>query len=445
MLWIALVPGQEAQNPSAPDSATAPADIRALSWWALQFSPRVCVLEEAVLAELESSARLFGGKRTLLERMRLECAGQGVAKMAAAPTALAALALVRQLHSTSDGSVPTLACAPRKLPSVLDALPLGVLSAVEKHAATLQRLGCRTLADVRALPRGGISRRFDADLLAALDRAYGQAPEIHEWVVLPEQFAATLEFLGRIEVAESLMFGANRLLLQLKAWLAARQCGVTAITLHWEHDLQRRSEANSGHLEVRTGEATRDMQHLARLLSENLARTTLNAPVVSIRLEASVVEALPTASGLLLAQDTAAGESFQQLVERLSARLGADKVVLGTPATDHRPQRMQSWQNATGVARKRKLPALPGYVASHPSWILPQPLRLAIVHERPVYQGPLTLLAGPERIEHGWWEKPEDLNLRDYFIAESEYAGLLWIYRERLAQDTGWYLHGIYG
>ena len=38
--------------------------------------------------------------------------------------------------------------------------------------AMLVRLGCPNLGQVRALPRGGISRRIDAGLLAALDPAY---------------------------------------------------------------------------------------------------------------------------------------------------------------------------------------------------------------------------------------------------------------------------------
>jgi protein ImuB len=56
------------------------------------------------------------------------------------------------------------------------------------------------------------------------------------------------------------------------------------------------------------------------------------------------------------------------------------------------------------------------------------------------------------RVETGWWEggKPA---LRDYFIARSEEAGLLWIYRERApslgqglesARDYRWYLQGLY-
>jgi protein ImuB len=42
--------------------------------------------------------------------------------------------------------------------------------------------------------------------------------------------------------------------------------------------------------------------------------------------------------------------------------------------------------------------------------------------------------------------------LRDYFIAQSEHAGLVWIFRQRrpegptrAAQATEWFLQGFYG
>ena len=373
---------------------------------------------------------------------------------------------------------------------MLDALPLTALLATQPHAPTLQRLGCERLGQVRALPRGGLSRRFGAALLAALDQAYGLQAELYPWVVLPEQFSLRLEFNSRIEVAEGLMFGAHRLLSSLKAWLTARQCGVTGICLRWEHDLQRRGEAKAGSLQVRTGQASTDMQHLTRLLAEHLARTTLLAPVVAITLEALEVEPLPTVSASLLQGDTTSGGSLQQLLERLSARLGAQQVHVGHTTPDHRPQRMQTWVPSTlaGAARAgmtppakrsarapiaaqktRKALAVPDHWATYPCWILRQPLRLAVVKDKPIYQGPLQLMAGPERIETGWWPEhtgksdandeantstDDDLTLRDYFIASSEMAGLLWIYRQRTglanpsapaAAQTGWYLHGIYG
>ncbi len=422
----------------------------------------MCVVEDRVLIEASGSERLFDGRRALLQRLREEAADQEVGAMAVAPTALAALGLLHVIapgseagaESTALRLIPVAACNRLNLRATLDALPVFALAAARPFAPTLVRLGCARLGALRALPRGGVSRRFGAGLLQALDEAYGQAPSGFDWIVLPEQFRLRLEFLGRIEVAAGLMFGANRLLRQLKAWLLARQCGATGVVLHWEHDLQRRSEAPSGALTVRTAEATRDTSHLARLLAEHLDRTPLAAPVVAITLEAIGVEARPDATPSLLPEDQARGESLQQLVERLSARLGPDRVLRPQPLADHRPQHTQAWQAATAPRQPRAptFPAFPAALAQQAPWLLRQPLALAQMNGAPQWQGPLALLAGPERIEAGWWDdsehRPADPTARDYFLAQSEQAGLVWVYRELRSSEQskqGWYLHGIYG
>lgn len=172
MLWAALL------LPPGPD-ATLPSDeaLRGVATWALQFTPRVAISEEAVLLEVEGSTRLFGGKRALRDRVVQEGADQGVRAFAWAKNSLAAQAFARA--GIENGFK-------RPLEDLLDSLPMGVLSAVGPHHGTLSRLGCRTLGDVRRLPRGGISRRFDKDLLGAMDRAYGLQPEGHTWIDLPE-------------------------------------------------------------------------------------------------------------------------------------------------------------------------------------------------------------------------------------------------------------------
>ena len=480
MLWIALAP--PSPPPEAPDAVArqaaerqAEADLQALSWWALQFSPRVCVEDGAVLMEVSASVRLFDGARALLGRMRDGAAEFAVRAMAVAPTALAALALLRhallqlppQETENTEESDPARSasvekkmllfiCKAQSLRATLDSLPVTTLAAAEPFAPTLVRLGCATLGPLRALPRGGISRRFGAGLLQALDQAYGLAASSFAWITPPEQFRLRLEFLGRIEVAAGLMFGAHRLLLQLKAWLLARQSGVTGVLLHWEHDLQRRSEAAAGSLTIRTAVATRDTTHLARLLAEHLDRTPLSAPVVAITLEALGVEARPDATPSLLPEDQAKGESLQQLVERLAARIGPDKVLCPEALADHRPQHLQAWRPATGQpgtsSKKNQAPAFPAALAHQPPWLLRQPMPLALMGDTPLFQGPLRMLAGPERIEAGWWDgtatQAADHTARDYFLAQSDNAGLVWVYRElpcseRLEQ--GWFLHGVYG
>jgi protein ImuB len=435
MHWGALL-----LDPS-PDAGPSPDALEGVATWALQFTPRVARLEEAVVLEAEASLRLFGGRRRLRERIRREGAELGVAHAAWAPTGLAALALARA--GVEDGFA-------RPLPDLLDTLPMTVLSAVRPHEPTLARLGCRSLGDVRRLPRGGLSRRFDKPLLHALDQAYGLRPEAYAWHDLPDTFAARLELMARVELAPALLFGARRLVLQLCGWLAARHCGVTAFTLRWAHDaLRPKAVGESGELTIRSGEATRHAEHLCRLLGEHLAKTELLAPVGELTLLATEVHPLEAASGSLLPDTVRQGEGLREVLERIAARLGPERVLRPVLTEDHRPEWMQFWQPATEHPAGKPAPA---NALPQPTWVLPEPLRLALRDERPLYQGVLHLLAGPHRVEGGWWHRVDSPDgpahrhvQRDYWVALSEHAGVLWIYQERLADDdTAWYLHGVF-
>ena len=105
-----------------------------------------------------------------------------------------------------------------------------------------------------------------------------------------------------------------------------------------------------------------------------------------------------------------------------------------------------------------------------PSFILPQPLRLTVRENRPIYQGVLQLLVGPHRLEGGWWDRTTDAAAeceapagqgsgamgqvgserarqatRDYWVALSEHAGVLWVFQVRLGGDAdAWFLHGVF-
>eukprot|EP01136_Pigoraptor_vietnamica_P014625 Opistho-1_new@56986 len=213
MHWLALL---LTPPPSLPTPSCAEADPllllaaqqQALAWLALQFSPRVAQLEEAVVLEVEASLRLFGGARALHRRLRqgAQQTGLDLQVIAWAPTSLGALAMARA------GQVNGLR-AP--LSQLLDELPLATLSAVQAQAPMLARLGCRRLADVRRLPRGPAARRFGTALLQALDRAYGEAPEAHQWLQLPDHFQARLELPYRVEHAPALLHYVQLLLRQL--------------------------------------------------------------------------------------------------------------------------------------------------------------------------------------------------------------------------------------
>ena len=471
MHWIALQPLPDATGPDGDDDGAALVDaLAALGWWALQFTPRVTQIEGAVLMEVSASERLFGGRKPLLSQIYQQKKPVTLVHYARAATSLIAIARL-QLPGPAS----------RKP----DDLPLTTLLAAQPHLPTLTRIGCTTWGQLRALPRGGLVRRFGAGLVDALDRAYGAKPELYPWLELPAVFEAKLELTARIDNAPALMFGARRLLAQLHAWLQARQRGILALELGWELDA-RRQDAPQGQLVVRTAEPTLDMAHVQRLLAENLARVTLHAPALYLHLRSLETAALPGTTTSLLPDDVRRGDSLHHLLERLSARLGADQVLRTVPFADHRPERMQVWQAASPVAsvfatnsiathayparagvqkdtskqpkNNAKLDA--GSDALYPTWLLTQPLKLPVRNNIPQCAdegGPLTLLAGPQRVEAGWWgvsEKDGACALRDYFLARSEQMGLLWVYQERLGGQgraegkTGagadWYLHGLF-
>ena len=439
MFWIALLPSDEEQR-------------AAWGWWALRFTPRVAHVDEALLLELSGSLRLWGGRKALLTSL-LEGQPELVpSQWAQGATSLIALGLLR--HKRADRAVPPQA---RKL-------PLETLTAAREHIDTLARAGCCTWGDLEALPRGGVSRRFGAQLLSALDCAMGLQPERYPWLVLPEVFDQKLELPALATSAPELMWSAGRLLAQLQVWLQARQLGVLAFELEWTLDLKRLDGAklpSHEQLVIRTAQPAQEMAHLRKLAGEHLDRASIRAPANHLRLRSLVTTAWAGASHSLLVEDRVKGDKLHQLVERLSARLGPEQVVVPQSHADHRPEHRQRWvpaqqpaADAQSPARKKSKASPPPADAIHPPWLLPQPLRLVVQRDTPQYQGPLRLLTRPQRIEAGWWdEEGKGLALRDYFIARSETVGLVWIYRERPASladseaqpaQARWYLQGLY-
>jgi protein ImuB len=426
MFWIALCPSHE-------DERTA------WGWRALRFTPRVAALEEAVLLEASGSERLWGGRKRLLRHLLAVGDALAPATWAVGPTSLVALALLRLKR---EGQA-----APDHVP---DGLPLSTLSAAREHLPTLERIGCSTWGQLRALPRGGVSRRFGAALLQALDCADGVQPETYPWLTLPEVFDVKHELMALATSAPELMWTAQRLLSQLQLWLQGRNRGILALELEWTLDLKRlngKPLPPTEKIEVRTAQPTQDMTHLRRLVSEHLSRTNIAAPANHLRLRSLETTPWGGHTTSLLPEDIRKGEPLHQFIERLSVRLGEDCVQVARLREDHRPERMQEWGAARSWTPNAPTPALPqgGSEMLYPTWLLPQPIELEVRRNQPHYQGPLQRTARLYRVETGWWEEGGPA-LRDYFIARSPQAGLVWVFRERPARggQARWFLQGLY-
>ena len=437
MHWIAL-----RLSPESDASPSALADpTQAWAWWALRFTPSVARVEDALLLEISGSQRLFGGLEALMAQFKGEKSPLAQVEYAQGATSLVALG--RLWSGLPDAPASD--------------LPLHTLQCARPHLAILARLGCKSWGHLRGLPRGGVVRRFGQDLLSALDRAFGQAPELYPWLGLPEVFDMPLELAASVESAPGLLFGARRLLAQLLVWLRARQRGVLALELLWELDARRSNlqhtdahhdGGNLGRLELRTAQATQDMAHLQRLLGEQLSKVTLPAPVLHLRLRTLQTQKLGGETLSLLPEDVRLGDSLHQLLERLCARLGREQVLGVELQADHRPECMQRWLPWGVEAPQRSDALVPVASSLQPPWLLEVPQRLEVKTGRVIYQGELDLQTGPHRLEVGWLDG--EPALRDYFLAHSPLAGLVWIYRERpehglQEKDQRWYLHGVFG
>ena len=394
MLWVAL------HFPRLPPEALAP-----IAAWACQFTPKVSLEPpQELLLEVQGSLRLFGGFRPLTQKLAAGLDELGYPfHLAAASTARAALWRVRGEGETR-----------------LESLPVEVTGF---DVEFLRGVGISTVGALLKLPREGLALRCGAAVVEDLDRALGAASEPRSFFAPPPRFDARLELPAEVAHAESLLFGARRLLMQLAGLLAARHEGIRGFRLVLLH------ESRASSVEIALASATRDAERLARVLRERLAQIQLAEPVTAIRLEANDFVPLQAASAGMFGDPAREAEDWAGLLERLRARLVKAAVHGLAALPDHRPE--HAWRRVEPGEWDPRTYAAPG---PRPVWLL-EPKKLK--------ESEFTALAGPERIESGWWDG--DDARRDYFVVRLPDGALAWVYREAGGGSTyEWYLHGLF-
>jgi len=447
---LALAPGLLFGQADAARDAQAQV---AVAHAALAFTPSVCLQgERTVLLEVNTTLRAFGGLPKLVDRLQNATQPLGLTQhLATAPTALGATLLAQWRERIETiGPHTTDIVALRRL---LGAAPVWLLGPGREHWEALQGMGLRTLADLRALPRAGLARRFGEALLTDLDRARGDAPDPREWLVLAETFESRLELFARADSTEQVLHGAATLLQRLVAWARAQQARVARFTLAMHHEPRHRADGTTPErttLDIALAEASNDSVHLQTLLRERLGRLPLPAPTLELRLHCNDLVRRAPPNVELFPTRASEREGLVRLVERLQARLGRAQVLRVQRVADHRPEcatRLQPLDPGAPPPREAPLPpAEPaGQPAAHltrPVWLLREPQPLVEQRLLPLLDGrPLQMLAGPERIEAGWWDGAP--TARDYFVAQTHDGSLVWVYRARLpTAEGGWFLQG---
>ena len=451
------------------DPARDAAALMAVAHVALGFTPAVSVGgDHVVLAEVQASLRYFGGLPKLLQRLRAELAPLGHAlRLACAPTAQGA----QWMAVGADDAAPTPAGSKADWRVRVGAVPVARMAAAAPHLAALEALGLASAADLWKQPRAGLVRRFGGELLADIDRALGDLADPRTALRPAPTFDSRLELFMRADDSESLLAGGAVLLNRLTAWARAHHGLVAGFELRLHHESRRRMledpASRTTALEIGLGEPVADTAHLHALLRERLQRLPLAASVIELSLHCDAIAPGAPPNTELFPSAASVGEGWQRLLERFEARLGAHNIQRLQPVADHRPELATTVRpgGETALARTRTtgaplnlaMPAGPAATASgdpahwprirRPVWLLREPQPLRDEAGTPLLSGkPLWLVAGPERIEAGWWDG--GYAARDYFIAQDHSGALLWVYRFRRAPEVGevgWYLQGRFG
>jgi protein ImuB len=399
-----------------------------------------------IVMDVTGAAHLFGGEPAMLRDISVRFKMQGLTVcLAIAPTRGAAQMLARY------GSANTI-CDAGTVAAHLAPLPVAALRIDANTVRLLNRLGLKTIDALDAVPRVAMMRRFgkmaeDQNPLTLLDRALGRSADplnapkdATRWIVrsrLPEPVIDPVPHLDGL---------ADDLCAQLaKAEAGARLLRLTIYRV----DGEWRSR------DVATASASRDAAHMLRLLTGKLDGIDPGFGFDLLTLEALRVEPLSQHQDRLDGSRGDASADVAALLDRLTARLGPEKITWSTWCESHLPERVEH----AGSALSTSPTDAPVLTRDRPLRLMAPPEEIDVLYAVP--EGPparfrwrrvahhTTRHEGPERIAPEWWRDRPGTRLRDYYKVEVIDGRRFWIYREGVLGDQRgdtprWFLHGVF-
>ena len=463
------------------DPAGDSALVERLARWAARWSPVVEVDgADGLRMDIGGVAHLFGGEAALIEDVEARFAALGLtSRVAVAATPGAAWALARYQpphHPTAARRAPP---SPLQregdLAAMLASLPVAALRLPPQAVRTLERLGLKTIGALAGVPRRSLARRFrEADNpLDALDRALGRKPEPLAATAAEPPPEANFRVAEPASDPAVLPSALARLADPLVRELARRRLGARRIAF-----FGFRVDGEVGEVEAETALPTRDPAHIVRLLRDKVQTLDPGFGFDGFKLVARWCEPLDAAQDALLGEPPRELE-LARLIDRLVARLGAERVRRPRASESHLPEQASGWAailpsrlregSGEGLSKAQRNrnrhspqppPARRGEEQVRPQRLLDAPEAIAVIYATPegvprrfVWRRVVHDIArveGPERIAPEWWRAPSKARLRDYYRVEDSAGRRFWIYREGLIGDgrggaPEWYLHGLFG
>lgn len=459
-LAIGIAPGTTLADAraSVPDLAVFDhdpgADHRLLDWLAdgcERWSPMVAVdPPDGLLIDITGCTHLFGGEAELARDVDHRFARIGMRARSAlgyGPEAAHALARFQTVPAPDEQT------AVRRL-------GVAALELESEAEVGLRRAGLKTIADLAARPSSALSARFGKAMADRLARLLGQSDSRITprrplpALVVERRFA---EPIARVETALRVI---AELVGEAGALLEERGSGGRRFRARFF-----RSDGAVRDIAVETGLPSRDPKMLERLFRERI--DALADPIDPgfgfdlIRLGVDAIEILP-ASQFRLEGGAVAETELAGLIDRLSIRLGRNRVRRFAPRDTHIPeQAVLALPAIEATAPMRWEEPMAGEPPLRPLHLFdpPQPIK-AIGAEVP--DGPprvftwrrtqheIARFEGPERIAPEWWTLPPGKRglTRDYFRVEDMRGRRFWIFRHGLfgreREHPDWYLHGLF-
>ena len=398
-----------------------------------------------IVLDTTGSDHLWGGEPAMLREMEEKLALLGLdTELATAPTHGAAWALAR------FGAVRAV-CTADELQAKTGPLPVRALRLTPDTVLLLKRLGLKTVGALADVPRLSLTRRFQrADLpanpLLRLDQMMGRRAEPLQSPDDPPRFSVQSHLPEPVIDPEPHL---PALAQELCAGLAVAGFGARRVTL-----TVYRTDGEIAQVGAATSQATRDPAHLLRLFDGKLDRINPGFGFDLITLDASVAEHLQIVQTRI---DGRAEDSTElaHLIDRLSAKFGAENIRRPAPRDSHIPERREGWR----AAMTKDSPALPPQQRPRPLRLLQPPEEIRVLYAVP--EGPpaqfvwrrlthkVVRFEGPERIAPEWWADRPGTRLRDYYRIEDQLGCRYWLFREGVVGDgrggvPRWCVQGIF-
>jgi protein ImuB len=416
--------------------------LRALGEWCIRFTPQVALdLPDGLILDISGCAHLWGGERAYLKEIVTRLRGSGYdVRAAIADTIGAAWAIARfgQVKRIIENGAQTSALLP---------LPAAALRLEPAVLTRLQKLGLYTIGSFISMQRSALRRRFGEGLLLRLAQALGQAEEYIQPLQVPEPFQERLPCMEPIRTAPGIEIAIQRLLESLCRQLQQEGKGIRTAVLKCY-----RLDGNIQQVEIGTNRASHHTVHLFKLFQLKIASITPALGIELFVLEAMKVEDVEPSQEALWAEDPGLNdEGVAELLDRISAKVGAGTIHRYLPAEHYWPER------SIRASPTLQEPAITAWRSDRP-----RPVRLltrpeAVEVTAPIpdypplmfrYKGKAHYIRkadGPERIEREWWL--EGGEHRDYYNVEDEDGQRYWLFRS--GHYTGgetkqWFLHGYF-